>query len=190
MKKYLSLSLILGSITMFIILGSCKEKSVNNTIDKALKTIEKRDYKGMRKLIGTQIPSDTDMEFIVSKMVKASYFLCKYHSCKTQGFQILTDNKQDELGRITYIIPIFTGYDSSTGISNVRIRLNVGPFSLFSYDELTGFDIERDVDAKRRGWIFDNNIPTYDFDSATYSEHDKVMGTKFSKSYNKFKKVY
>jgi len=173
MKKIVNYCLL--TVLLIINLNaSCLNKNPDQTIEKALHAIERHDYRAIRSLIGTELISDTSMFGIVAKVNKVSYFLDKYHRGSVKGLEIKHDTVTDDLGRDVYIIPVYAGYDSVTGLSNVRIILNVGPFSLFPPDKLTGFAVERDVDVQRRSFLRDNEIYTYDFDSANYSEYKKL----------------
>lgn len=161
-------------VLLMLLFASCSTQSPKKTVSKALKNIEAKDYKAMKNLIGTGIEQDTFMEGIVSKMVRISYFLDKYHAGSTKNLKPIYTDSVDEMGRKIITVPLYKAYDSLTGLYNANIILMVGPFNLFSPDELTGFEVERGVDVPRRRFILDNNLPTYDFDSVTYVEYNKL----------------
>lgn len=114
MKRGITVIFALCLFALLNLYSSCRDNRINHTIDKALKTIEEQDYKEMHRLIGTQITTDTSMEDIVSKMVELRYFIGKYHLADIKTLPRTTDGMADGMGKFTYVIPIYNGYDSST----------------------------------------------------------------------------
>lgn len=159
-------------ILLMLLFASCRTQRTEKTVRKALKNIEAKDYMAMRSLIGTGIEQDTFM--LVAKMVEISYFLGKYHTGSIKNLKPIYTDSVDEMGRKIIIVPLYKAYDSLTGLYNANIIFTVGPFNLFSPDELTGFEIDRGVDVSRRRFIRETNLPTYDFDSVTYVEYNKL----------------
>lgn len=170
-KTYISSCLLVICLIFF---ASCQQHRVQRTVHLALKNIETKNYKAMKSLIGTNAIQDTFMFGIVSKMVEASYFLDKYHSGTIKDLKPIYTDSIDDFGRHIIIIPLYNKYDSSTGLYNANIILSVGPFNLFPPNKLTGFEVETAVDEKRRKYLFNNKIPTYNFDSAAYKEYGKI----------------
>ena len=158
---------------------SCNtQKPTERTINQAIRNIEHKDYRALRGQIGIETTNDTSLESVVAKVVEANYFIHKYHSGSTDDLSVIYTDSIDIFGRHIVIVPLLDGYDSTTGLSNVKIVFGLGPFNLFPPDKLTAFEVESKVDVNYRIYMINNNILKYDFDSVTYIEYDKLKNVR------------
>ena len=152
---------------MFCLHLSCKEQSsrekIDSTIHAALKAINEKDYLKMQQLIGVDAPSDTSMEDIVGKVNRVDYLIDKYHGGRIENLEIQFANGFDYLSRKKITIPLFEGYDSTTGIQQAVLVLYVGPPIPVPLTKLSGFEYEGKYDTKWREFLIrEGKLPDMD----------------------------
>lgn len=144
--------------SIFLLLMACKPltdaERIHNTMEEVLTAINQNDFKKVVSYIGADfVIQDTFSEKIdVEDMY---YILAKYHQNKIDSLKWSTDNKIDELSRIKYVIPLFDGFDSLTGLEKASLNLYFGPPQMVSYDKLSGFEYEKEVNSVYRGKLLD-----------------------------------
>lgn len=132
---------------------SCKSISTDDqiraTIDTTLSVINRKDYNKLQRLIENDSRGEENMEFIVYDINKIDYLIDKYYDGNVKKLSIIYEDGTDELSRKKIVIPIFSGFDSATGLKTAVLNLYVGPPQMIDLDKLSGFEYEDKYDA---GW--------------------------------------
>ena len=148
-------------------ISSCNSESdsdkIKNTVHKALKAINLKDYKNMQGIMGIYSPSDTCMEIIASKVNRVDYFIDKYFDGNISKLTVKYAKTLDGLGRLEITIPLFNGYDSTTGTLEANLYFYIGPPAPVPLSKLSGFDFDAKYDgARTRQLDLEGKLPNFD----------------------------
>lgn len=128
------------------------DSTINNTINKSIVAINQNDAPLLISYFGHAYPEDLiSLKMIQPKVTRFYYLISKYHDNDLKSLEWTTDSSIDQLGRMKYVIPIFKGFDSLTGIKSAQLNLFVGPPEIIPFDSLSGVEFEIQVDADYRG---------------------------------------
>jgi|GEM_PF-1259970 len=132
------------------------ERVMNRIILKALNAINENNPEELKSLFGEYVPEN--MLFNLKPEVNKMYYLLrKYHNNDISKLKWETDNSLDELGRITYVVKIFEGFDSLSGTKGGTLLLNFGPYSIVPVDSLSGIQYNNSLDIAYRGKLQEDN---------------------------------
>ncbi len=136
------------------LLVSCKpiseeDRRIDQTIKEVVDFVNTNDYLSIvGKLVSAKENIDTlKIEWDV---LSAYYMLVKYHGNKTEKLRWKTDRVLDAVWRRKYTIPLYEGFDSLTGIKQAALNLYVGPPEIIPLNELSGFELDVEVDPQYR----------------------------------------
>lgn len=148
MKKYF---LAIACWGVFSCHTKTNEQIVNETVDKAIAAINKNDYQKINELVSEHSPNADDTELIKYHIQTIYYLTKKYHDGNLKNVRIEITKKHDEFDRLKISIPIFSGFDSTTGITSAILNLYVGPPDIIPLTEFSGFEFDQKVNINYRG---------------------------------------
>ncbi len=145
-------------VVVLLQLNACKHESngdkIHDTMIKGLHYIQQNNSKKFKKMLYQNTPFD-DERFAYNFMV-ANKLINKYHLNIDSPMIYYDINKKELDSSFLIHIPVFSGFDSSSGLTKAELKFYFGPPQFCPLSKLTRFYFDYDYDGNYREKAIEN----------------------------------